>query len=77
MYLADTEPHAEFHSSGVTDVPWLCSDIHSTTLSVTQDYCHSYYSSFFILHHPLLSSLMRKRFSLVAILKNGCHVGHS
>ena len=31
VYLAGTEPHAEFHSSGVTSVPWLCFNIHSTT----------------------------------------------
>ena len=31
VYLAGTEPHAEFYSSGVTSVPWLCFNIHSIT----------------------------------------------
>lgn len=36
---ADVEPHAEFHSSEVTSVPWLCFDItlikeHKPTASI-------------------------------------------
>ena len=32
--LADTETHAELHSSEVTSVPWLCADIHTFKLKL-------------------------------------------
>ena len=35
LYLAGTEPHAEFASSGVASVPWLCFNIHSITFTFT------------------------------------------
>ena len=34
--IADTEPHAELHSSDVTSVPWLCADIHSI---ISESFC--------------------------------------